>query len=114
VRVDEPTTGDVSWLLLTPDAVPDGWAHRATPLVAVGLVPEELERFRRGLPVMDGLPPQDAAVAGLVAQGASTATIARQLNISRRTAERQIASLRKRFGAQSRADLVARLARGQH
>ncbi|MDQ1713338.1 MAG: Bacterial regulatory protein luxR family [Frankiaceae bacterium] len=111
--MDERSAAGVSWLLLTPDAVPQDWTHRATPLVAIGLMPEELDRFRRGLPVLDGLPPQDAAVANLVAHGASTAVVARRLNISRRTAERKVASLRRHFGADSHADLVARLARGQ-
>ncbi len=98
------------WLFLHPDAVPPRWRNRGVPVVMVPLMPGEaaevLENGRAG-PELD---PLDEALARLVARGAPTESIAGQLGVSGRTAQRRISVLRRRLGAGSRGELSRLLA----
>lgn len=59
--------------------------------------------------ILAGLAPAEREVAGLVLAGKTSAQIAAQRRVAIRTVENQIASLYRKTGARSRAELVALL-----
>lgn len=60
-------------------------------------------------PIDTPLPPRAAEVARLVCRGRSNKEIARDMGISDQTVKDHVASLCRRFGAQNRTELAARL-----
>lgn len=98
-------------MLLPPGEVPEDWRDRALEVTLVPLLPEEMGAVLRGRPAYPALEERDEQIARLLTQGASLTEIARAVGLSARGAQHRIARLRERFGARSRAELVAYLAR---
>ncbi|WP_197318723.1 helix-turn-helix domain-containing protein [Saccharomonospora sp. NB11] len=104
------TIGDAESALLVPD--PDHSGLEGALLVrASGLLQALIGIFETlwtlSVPVTDvggeqGLPEQDRAILTLMAAGATDDTIARRLDMSRRTVVRRIAALLDRLGATTR------------
>ncbi|MGV1009210.1 MAG: LuxR C-terminal-related transcriptional regulator [Dermatophilaceae bacterium] len=103
-------------LTLAGQVGPVGVVLTSAPLVRPILaVLERLWEFASPLPrasTTSGLDPRDGHVLGMLASGASDATIARQLGVSQRTVERRIRSIMDTLGAESRfqAGLLAKQA----
>lgn len=110
MRDSEPA----AWLFLSPDAVPERWRDRTRPAVYVPLLPDEARQLLSAeAPVTPSLSPRDERVARLAAAGRTSASIARELGVSRRTVDRRLAVLRDRLGVTSSVELAVRLsARG--
>lgn len=104
-------TEDHGWLFLPADAVPTRWRERAVELALIPLLPEELGEILARREPLPQLTVQEEKIAKLVAQSAPVKTIAKELGISRRSAERLLASLRDQFGVRSTAELAVFLAK---
>lgn len=105
---DQPT----GWLFVGATALPERWRSRAIEMFLVPLLPDELAAVLSGTsastpPVV----PAEERLCQLVAAGLSRTAIARSLSVSSRTLDRRLLALRRRFGAESFADLRAALAR---
>ena len=98
-----------AWLFLSPDAVPEQWRSRARPAMYVPLLPDETKDLLAARPVLPSLSARDEHVARLAATGRTSASIARELGVSRRTVDRRLAALRDQFGVTSSAELAVRL-----
>jgi hypothetical protein len=92
------------WVLGAPDALPSGWAERATPMLLVRVSQQDFDALRPG------------AQAGgrtqflrLVAQGTPREQIATALGVSTRTVDRWMAALRTELGVATSAALATRL-----
>ncbi len=96
------------WVLMDHEAVPPHLRERSVDLALVALLPRELESLlgERAVRLASA---EDESVAALVARGVPTPELARHLSISRRTAYRRVARLKKQVGARSHPELVARL-----
>lgn len=117
MRKKEPTGPETApeahegWFFLRPDAVPHQWRNRAVPVLLVPLLPGEAGQLLGGGESLPEIDPEQQRLVGLVARGLSTAAIAHELGITRRSVERRLASLRERLGVRSTAELAALLSR---
>ncbi len=79
-------------------------------MALVPLIPEEAEQLLDAGGAVPGLTLEDERIARLVARGRSAEVIARELHMTERSVYRRLATLRKRLGVSSGAELAARLA----
>lgn len=96
------------WVLIEADAIPPTWAKRARKIALVPLLRGELESLSIQA---DPLDDRDRQVAELLVQGRPISGVANQLGITSRTVERRLTGLRRRYGVDSTAQLIAELAR---
>lgn len=96
------------WLFLRPDAVPKSWEERAVDVKMVPLLPGEAQDV---LGRRSKAEPDEESLLRLIAEGLSTAAIARRLSISSKSVQRRISRLEDRFSVSSKADLALVLAR---
>ena len=100
------------WFLIAPHALPEEWRERAIPVYMIRLGADEVQPF---LPPevahIDGLDPEQRAVARLAARGASPRDIAATLHLSRRSVFRRLARLRHVHGVATNAELATKLAK---
>ena len=109
---DAGAKGEVpGWVILGPDAVPEGWRARAVPMVLVPLTPAEADRLLSGDPVETTITPEDLRLIQLVAKGLSVVEIARVLSMSTRTTYRRVTRLRDEFAVSTLEELSTVLAR---
>ncbi len=73
------------------------------------LGPVDVRQDREG---RGALTPEEQELVSLLAEGTSIGEAARRLHISRRTADRRLAQVRRAAGASTTAEAVAALARG--
>lgn len=99
------------WLLLSSDAVPPEWQHRAVEVSLVPLLPREAADVLAGRETSPRIEEADLPIVQLVARGRSATEIARQLGVAPRTVYRRVARLRHEFGVASTAELAAALAK---
>lgn len=97
------------WVFFHPDALPERWNGRASPVFFVPLLPDEVPFLFGGNG--GGSDDSDDALLRLAARGVSASAIADELGISPRSAQRRLSRLRERCGVESKAELVAYLAR---
>lgn len=102
--------GPKGWLLLPPASVPDAWKTRSVPMALVPLLPEEVTNILSSGSTAPALDPFDERIAGLLAEGASIATVASRLRVSERTVDRHVDRLKKYFRVDSKEQLAVRLA----
>ena len=102
---------DGVWILIPDKSLPERWADRAVSLALVRLLPEESERLLATGETGPSLHPEEEQLARLAARGMGAEDIARTLHMTPRSVYRRLARLRKRFGATSRAELAAVLAK---
>lgn len=95
------------FLLFAPGARPWQLAERAVPLVAVVLRDDETPAMF-GERVVWPMDRGDVAVLRLLAAGESTGRIAASTGVSLRTAQRQVARIRRRFGGQDALEAYLR------
>lgn len=102
-----------AWLFVRPESVPKKWESRAEPAMFIPLLAEEAAAILEGGITGPTLGDSDELLARLVAQGQTLDAVARQLGVSRRTAQRRLADLRARLGVSNSFDLATVLsARG--
>ena len=102
-------TVEHGWFFVHAQALPEAWKSRAVPVYLLPMMPSEaLEVLlsRGSGPALDDV---ERRIAALVARGANTGEIAKQVQISARSVQRHIARLKKRTGATTRVDLVHKL-----
>lgn len=98
-------------MLLPPEEIPDDWRDRACHVALVPLLPEEMAAVLLGRSAAPALDERDERIAALLTRGASLNEIGRAVALSARGVQHRIDRLRERFGARSKAELVAHLAR---
>jgi DNA-binding CsgD family transcriptional regulator len=100
-----------SWLVMSAELLPDALLARCVELRAVQVDPDEVHAlFGRPSPAAT-LAADQRELVPLVVRGLSQREIADALHVSLRTAQRRLLQLRKRVGAHSHSDLIARLLR---
>lgn len=109
-RAGRPTP-PVVWLFMESELIPDRWRGRMVEGALVPLLPEEASRLLAEGRTESGMDPAEERLVELVASGGSPSRIAAELDISRRTLERRLRRLRRRFGVRSTAELAAFLSR---
>jgi DNA-binding NarL/FixJ family response regulator len=102
---------DGVWILIPQNSLPERWSDRAVSLALVRLLPEESERLLATGETGPSLQPEEEQLARLAARGMGADEIARTLHMTPRSVYRRLARLRKRFGAATRAELAAVLAK---
>lgn len=96
-------------VILPANAIPPGWESRASPMVLLGLLPDEAQALIAGGPVTSQLPPEDVALVRHAAAGRTAREIADALFITQRMVYRRLARLRQRYGVSSSAELASLL-----
>jgi DNA-binding NarL/FixJ family response regulator len=100
------------WILMPLSTLPDEWRDGAREMALVRVpVAHIVGVYGSAVGELSPLSAEDARLICLVAEGRSHLQIARELNRSLRTVERRLASLRRRYGARSGAELTALLVR---
>lgn len=99
------------WVMVPPDVLPRTWQRRAAIVALVPLLPAEAARVLSEGSATPQLAPELATVASDVAQGRTTAAIAKREGLSLRAVQYRLAKLRDAFGVRTQAELVAELAR---
>lgn len=91
--------------------IPERWRERAVPLWLLPLSPDESDALLEESRVTLTLPPPDAQIARLLAEGLAVDAIAKRLELSPRTVHRRLAALREQFGTASTVELALLLAK---
>jgi DNA-binding NarL/FixJ family response regulator len=99
------------WVFMDPGKLPARWQDRAVTMMLVPLMPDEAQQLFNGEKVLPEIPAGDEELVKLLASGASSRTMARELGISLRTVHRRLAELRDRYEVRSTAQLAALLSR---
>ena len=97
---------DLVWVLMAPPLVPSRWAERVRTMSLVPLMPDEAIQLLESGTAPLGLTVEDERVARLAARGASAEAIALELHMTKRSAYRRLARLRKRVGARNATELA--------
>lgn len=108
---DQPNRQVPGWVIVDPDAVPDGWRARAVPMMLVPLTPKETDQLLAGEPVESAILADDLPLVRHIARGHTAAEIARALNLSTRTVYRRVTRLRHEFAVPTMEELATELAR---
>ncbi len=115
--LDEPAPPEFvelqgGWFLVPPEALPEEWRERATPVYMIRLDGDELQGF--ALPANElqkRLDREEKEIARLLARGLPPGEIALTLHLSRRSVFRRLARLRQLMGAKTNGELATKLAR---
>jgi len=94
-----------AWFLVPPEGVPERWKHRAVGMALIPLLPEEAGQALRGEESQPAIEPEDALLARLLARDYPIRAIALEIGMSVRGVQYRLARLRRRFQAETTADL---------
>lgn len=100
------TSTGPAWLIFSAD-VPERWSDRAITVQLVPLFPSEASDLLRGTAREPSVTAQEERILRLLGTGMTMANIARRLEVSTRSVERKVASLRDRLGVETTAELAA-------
>ena len=99
------------WVILPVSSVPARWRNRAQHVALIPLLAAEAEDVLAATPAVPLLDEHDEALAQALVAGASLRQMAHATGLSQRGVGHRVARLRERFGVDTRAELIAELAR---